>query len=93
MKQDTESPVWNETFTLYVQSPHSAVLHLNASDRDIFSADDNLGQGVFRLKDLLQTKKEKNKAIIDVSLNTVIGTATETELIMFLADIFLPKKV
>ena len=57
VKQDTESPVWNETFTLYVQSPSHANLHVNVSDMDTFSDDDDLGQGKLSLRRLLQNSK------------------------------------
>ena len=59
VKHDTNSPIWNETFTLYVQSPRSANLYLNISDKDLFSDDDYLGQGSFNIGDFLQ---ELNKS-------------------------------
>ena len=62
VKQDTETPVWNETFTLYVQNPQHANLHLNVSDKDMFSEDDNLGQGILSLQRLIHQEQEDTQS-------------------------------
>lgn len=75
VKQDNEAPEWNETFTLYVQSPDHANLHVNVSDKDVFSADDELGQGLFSIQDLLRESdvQEDNRMEVPIPLYMEMG--------------------
>ncbi|QCE01228.1 elicitor-responsive protein 1 isoform X1 [Vigna unguiculata] len=61
------NPVWNEKFVFRVEYPGSGdqyKLNLVIMDKDVFSADDFVGQAAVHVKDLLAEGTEKGSAVL-----------------------------
>ena len=53
LQDNNASPVWDQSFYLYVKDPESAALTFRAMDKDLFKDDDLLGLGAISVKELI----------------------------------------
>lgn len=53
LQDNNASPVWDQSFYLYVKDPGSAALTFRAMDKDLFKDDDLLGLGAISVKELI----------------------------------------
>ncbi|OIW04457.1 hypothetical protein TanjilG_32649 [Lupinus angustifolius] len=71
-----KNPVWNEKIVFRVEYPGSSdpyKLYLKIMDRDVFSADDFVGQATIYVKDLLAEGAEKGSAKLHPCKYSVVG--------------------